>query len=328
MKCSHHSLSPVQLDSRILFIPGSYPPEPESSPKSTMSPPQLPPRNPNRDKRYNSVATSHEELITALHLVADSVAQQRQPAARSIIFHPIYWAVMLALLSYLYHTLYTTLSDYTTILLIWCGLLMASLTFIKYLVRGYLDAAEQTGRWTWLYGEASEPTTTHVAKKPRQKKNSRARTRNPGHRDIVLISWFRGKIIAVVILRVVRIDRRNAEPRTNASESSTPTTSASDSSPVSTPSALSRPVPGQSRRCKAYIRAWTVQQRYRGYGMGREILNFAIRLCYKNGFGDPVFADDHAHSVRILPRLFNWWIQDMEERARDCLEREILAIRG
>lgn len=293
-----------------------------------MSTPPLPPRNPAREKKHTSVVTSHEDLIAALHLVADSVAQQRQPAARTIVYHPVYWTLMLAILSYLHHTFYSTPLDYSTILLIWCGCLTASSTIIKYLVRGYLDAAEKTGRWTWLYGEEPDKKPDRGRKTGHQ--NDRRPTldhrRKHRHRDIVLVSWFRGNIIAVVVLRIERVDRRKID---TSPTSSTPAMgiSASESGSVSTASS-SATTPGQSKRWKAYIRAWTVQQKYRGHGIGREVLSFAVRFCHEKRYGDPVFANDHANSLRVLPWVFDSWMRGVEMRAGNCLQSEILASRG
>lgn len=70
----------------------------------------------------------------------------------------------------------------------------------------------------------------------------------------------------------------------------------------------------------AVIRAWTVRQRYRHKGVGTALLEEAITLCQNNGWGGPEFADDHANSKRLLPKLFHRGMDKREARARIYLE--------
>ncbi|RAL11835.1 uncharacterized protein BO97DRAFT_405879 [Aspergillus homomorphus CBS 101889] len=48
------------------------------------------------------------------------------------------------------------------------------------------------------------------------------------------------------------------------------------------------------------IRAWTVEQRYRGCGVGRGLLGTAVRACRARGWAGPVFARDHVHASCFL----------------------------
>ncbi|KAF4282800.1 hypothetical protein CNMCM8689_007811 [Aspergillus fumigatus] len=56
-------------------------------------------------------ATTKEDLIPGLRLIADSIAQQRQTAAHALIFHPFWLSAMAALIAIVYKALYTDSSD-------------------------------------------------------------------------------------------------------------------------------------------------------------------------------------------------------------------------
>jgi dynein heavy chain 1 len=78
--------------------------------------------------------------------------------------------------------------------------------------------------------------------------------------------------------------------------------------------------------CKAIIRAWTVKQSHRGAGIGAWMLKDAILLCLKYSWIGPEFANDHANSVRVLPRRLNGWLDRMENRAKRRLLRDIATL--
>ncbi|RHZ69236.1 hypothetical protein CDV55_100026, partial [Aspergillus turcosus] len=56
-------------------------------------------------------ATTKNNQIPALRLIADSVAQQRQTAARAIIFHPLWLSILAALIAVVYKALYSGPAD-------------------------------------------------------------------------------------------------------------------------------------------------------------------------------------------------------------------------
>lgn len=74
---------------------------------------------------------------------------------------------------------------------------------------------------------------------------------------------------------------------------------------------------------KPLIRAWTVKQIYRGNGVGRSLLRFAILHCRDNGWDDLEFADDHANCLRVLPGWVHGGLGEEEKGAREVLEREL-----
>ncbi|KAJ5594648.1 uncharacterized protein N7459_000856 [Penicillium hispanicum] len=340
-----------------------------SKPKTKKREPKALSSKPDQTQRYTSPAQTEAEHIAALRLIADSVAQQRQLAAKAILSDPLYWALMLYILQRLYKAIYLEPVDWIPILITWSGCQMVGMTVVKLLVRGYLDAAERTGSWVWLYGdewlfegdvhgkksgkkgkkkvtgnafaiakakaqakanatatadsssangdgasqktvkradndEGATPTTMTALETPPRRQSMATVDANAtklklAHRDRVLVSRFGNEVIGAVVLRVRRVPV---------------TTGSADSSDAIHGAGTKR------YRLKAFIRAWTVKQRYRGHGIGVEILEFAVRYARENGWGDPVFAHDHAHSLRILPRMFNNKMDWMDARARKKLE--------
>ncbi|KAJ5798469.1 uncharacterized protein N7503_007765 [Penicillium pulvis] len=97
-------------------------------------------------------ATTEQDLIASLHLIADSIAQQRQIAAKSILHSGFYWSILVIVFEYLYRVLWHTSADWIMILLLWICFAIATLSGIKMWTGGYLDEAERVGRWSWLFG--------------------------------------------------------------------------------------------------------------------------------------------------------------------------------
>ncbi|KAJ5261248.1 hypothetical protein N7478_011843 [Penicillium angulare] len=128
-------------------------------------------------------------------------------------------------------------------------------------------------------------------------------------RDTIFVTRFKGKIIATLVLRVVPVDM---DVVANLHRIGLTNTSAEfESVPVH-----------NTCRVKAVIRAWTVMQMYRGHGVGKEILQFAIEWARENGFGGPEFAVDHVNSLRIVLDFYYVDVEKMERRAKEMLIRE------
>ena len=81
---------------------------------------------------------------------------------------------------------------------------------------------------------------------------------------------------------------------------------------------------------KGVIRAWTTRLRYRGKGIGRDLLDGAIRIvkdrCGKDA--EVGFAQEHANSTMLLPAMFNGVFRRDEVRAAKALEKALEAIAG
>ena len=76
---------------------------------------------------------------------------------------------------------------------------------------------------------------------------------------------------------------------------------------------------------KGVVRAWTVRIRYRGGGVGTELLEEAVKVT-REKFGKEAeigFAAEHANSKMILPEIFNGGLRKRERRAAKALENVI-----
>lgn len=115
--------------------------------------------------------------------------------------------------------------------------------------------------------------------------------------DTIIVSKFGEEIIGALVLRSVK-----------------------DETPPSGSGKGKKKISGRSM---GVIRAWTVRLRFRGKGVGTELLEEAIKVCREKGIEDPVFAKEQANSGRILPKLFNGVFDRREQRAKEALERII-----
>lgn len=95
------------------------------------------------------LAQNDQEKAAALKLVADSIAQMRQAANRSLIFHPLNMAVMVAVLSFVANYMYTARHDWSIVGTTCVGLIMCFLAVYRFFTQDYLHSAE-TINWDWL----------------------------------------------------------------------------------------------------------------------------------------------------------------------------------
>jgi ribosomal protein S18 acetylase RimI-like enzyme len=111
------------------------------------------PANPTEDlpelKSYT--ATTREDKVEALKLVADSVAQQRQTASKALIFHPVNLSIYIALMAVVGSRLYKTPADIAIVATTLAGLTMACLMAVRYVTKDYILEAEKIG-WDLLDG--------------------------------------------------------------------------------------------------------------------------------------------------------------------------------
>ena len=139
-------------------------------------------------------ATTEDDKIEALKLIADSVAQQRQYANQAVLFHPITAAVAVALLGIVYQFLYKgSRSDWSLIGTTFAGTLMAALISVRRISGGYIDEAEAVGTWKWLDKGIDEADAA-------------------GTSDEVLLSRYDEIPIGALVLRGVR-DSVNSSPK-------------------------------------------------------------------------------------------------------------------
>lgn len=133
-------------------------------------------------------ATTKEDLIPGLRLIADSIAQQRQTAAHALIFHPFWLSAMAALIAIVYKALYTDSSDLPLIGTTSAGCVMAGLLVVRGLTGGYIEEAERVGKGEWLLPSRTNP-----------------KERGQGEEQEILVTKFGERIIGVVVLRGVPV---------------------------------------------------------------------------------------------------------------------------
>jgi len=78
---------------------------------------------------------------------------------------------------------------------------------------------------------------------------------------------------------------------------------------------------GRRRRGKAVIRGWTVKLKYRGKGVGESLLEEAVKVAGEKGADGILFDGDHANSKRVLPAIFNSYLDKQEARADKALKK-------
>ncbi|KKO98400.1 hypothetical protein THAR02_09491 [Trichoderma harzianum] len=223
---------------------------------------------------------TYDDKVAGLNLIADSIAQMKQRAAHSMVFHPLCMSVLFMAWVGIYRWSYVpSTKDPSMALLLSCGVTMTYLTAIRYFTDGYVKLAENL-RWSWLEGSGSIEG------------------------DLLIGARYGGALIGVLVLRL--------EPRFSSLTSG-----------GSKRRSRSRSV--SFRGGKGVIRAWTTRLRYRGKGIGRDLLDGATRIvkdrCGKDA--EVGFAQEHANSTMLLPAMFNGAFRRGEIRAAKALEKAL-----
>ncbi|KAL2217488.1 acetyltransferase, GNAT family [Thermoascus aurantiacus ATCC 26904] len=260
-------------------------------------------------------ALTDPDRIAALRLVADSVAQQRQIAARCVIFHPVSLALLALLLGLVWKFLYRDRSDLPLVGTTWAGCVMAGLVVVRAATGGYLEVAERTGTWVWLYGYGKK------ARGSGRGNGEGGRKKEDDEENVVLVTKFGEEVIGALVMRASTSTSTSTDSESlSSSKSKEP--SHLQKRPSRTPKTSPPPPPPQSSRPTptGLIRAWTVKQRYRRKGVGTALLEEAVALCRAKGWDGPVFDDNHANAARVLPRMFNARFERTERWARGVLE--------
>ncbi|KAF9881773.1 acetyltransferase [Colletotrichum karsti] len=225
------------------------------------------------------ILSSRDDKAAALHLIADSIAQQRQSASFALVTHPVPLAALLLALAAAYQFAYAPATgDLGTTLTLCSGIIMTYLLSIRYLTSGYIPLAESVS-WSFL-----RPSATSTS---------------PSEEDLVLGTRFGGEIIAALVLRL--------EPPV----------------PVAVSGATGRRRNKASfRGGKGLIRAWTTRLRFRGKGVGTDLLHEAVRITRERCGRDAEvgFAMEHANSQMVLPEFFNGVFRKRERWAAKTLD--------
>lgn len=229
-------------------------------------------------------ATTEDEKVEVLHLVADSVAQQRQYAVAAILSNPTSLVSVLFILGILYRRFFTSQSlGWPTVLTTCVGVMLAIFGVTRMLTKGYIQEAESIGTWDWL--EKDRDTTEVVGD------------------DDMFLARIDDQVVGALILRGIR----------DLSPTNTPTSNGQRKRRQNSKDKTA-PVIG-------LIRGWTVKDRHRCKGIGTELLEEAIKLCQQRGWQGPEIDLEHANCKRHLPAFFTGPLEKRELRARNLLER-------
>lgn len=111
-----------------------------------------------------NILTQDAEKIAALKLIADSIAQQRQFASSSIIFHPLTIALWIGLLGIVSQFLYKDRSDLGLLATTSAGVTMACLIAVRGATGKFLEFAEAL-KWSFLRNEETGEEDTVIGSK-------------------------------------------------------------------------------------------------------------------------------------------------------------------
>ncbi|KAL7932567.1 hypothetical protein V8C35DRAFT_307449 [Trichoderma chlorosporum] len=216
------------------------------------------------------VVTRDQEKQDALHLVADSIAQQRQTASAAVIFNPLCIAGLFAMCAGVYHQYQH--AGLGTLLTMLCGVVILYLSFVRFYTSGYITRAEEF-RWKdFITGPG-------------------------GKEDTVIAAVYGDDIIGTVVLRLEG-DEINKKNKGGLQ-----------------PSMVGRGI----------IRAWTTKMRYRGKGIGSDLLHYAVQTTSRT-FGSTAsveFAPDHPNSKHHIPDMFLRTFKKRQQRAEKALRQAL-----
>ncbi|KAK0742183.1 hypothetical protein B0T21DRAFT_409021 [Apiosordaria backusii] len=137
------------------------------------------------------VLTTKADKTSALKLIADSIAQQRQTASSHIIFHPLPLSSLIAVLAVTYHFFLSSSSsssssDLGTCLMTLSSIITTYLLTIRYLTSPFIRLAESIS-YPFLFSSFSSSSST-----------------NPEEEDLVIGCRYGNEIIGATVLHISR----------------------------------------------------------------------------------------------------------------------------
>lgn len=241
-------------------------------------------------------AENDDMRAEALHIIADSVAQQRNMASRALIFHPVVLALFVLSFGVCRQIFYKgDNSDYIKVLTTFTGVVMAILGAVRLTCGPYIFEAESVGTWSWLNkGRSAE-------------EEEQSGMKVLGDSDEILLTKFGDDYIGAVIFRGVQPVVTPGSPSGNK---------------------RSRRAQSPSKHTKMVIRAWSVRQKYRRKEVGSALLEDAIKVGKEKGWTiDGIeFAKDHANHKRVLPAMFNGALDKFDRIAHKTLVKKVQEI--
>jgi hypothetical protein len=256
------------------------------------------------------ILAAPEEKKQALDLVADSIAEQRQDVAWSLVFHPVSIVGLVASLAVVQHQ--------TRPLREVLGMALPILIVATFLATYLVIVRHLTAPYTRLAASMSFAFLSPDTDPIRPGSRSTSASMIPDHRsDLVLAARSDvGEIVSVVVLRL--------EPKQ-------PYTGIAGLSPGGPPAGPKKRSKGSSgnagplRGGKGVIRAWTTTRAWRQRSAGTDLLREAVRVtrerCGKDA--EVGFAREHANSHMVLPEMFNSAFRRRERCAALTLDRVV-----
>ncbi|PNY27658.1 Uncharacterized protein TCAP_02416 [Tolypocladium capitatum] len=265
--------------------PYEYSPQPYLVPSSPSPLAANPPLTPLDDIPPLSLDTlsTHDDKTEGLRLVADSVAQMRQRAARSLALHPLCLGVLAAAWGLVYRCVYLPepSGDAGRAILLACGVAVAYLFAVRYRADGYVALAEDIS-WAWL--KPDYPS---------------------GEQDIMLGARCGDVLVGALVLRL-EPKTRGARPghaprRKNRSRAAT--------------------LRGGNGVVRAWTTR--LENRGQGVGRDLLLaaVRKTKEQCGKDA--QVGFAREHANSAMLLPPVFNGAFRRDENRAAKALEEAV-----
>ena len=251
------------------------------------------------------VLTERADKVDALQLLADSVAQQRQTASRSLVFHPLNLAGLAAGVGIAYQ--FTPRHDLGVMLTVMSGVVMSYLAAIRYFSSPYIFAAEKLN-WEWLRPSSEDEKVEQEL-------------------DTIIGARYGDAMIGTLVLRLEGPKAPTKKTSLSATGSSTGSSTAAAS--------LKKPATRSSTAGSAnitsgghgYVRGWTTKLRYRRRGVGGDLLQEALRVtrerCGKDA--EISFAADHANHTLVFHDMYNGPFHKAERIAAKALEKTLAA---
>ncbi|KAJ2903598.1 hypothetical protein MKZ38_009651 [Zalerion maritima] len=237
-----------------------------------------------------SPASSPPTKAAALRLIAASISEDRASAAKRLARHPLCLSLLLAVLTTACRL--CPRRDTGTLLALFSGLAGAYLALARCLTAGY-EAASGGVAPSFL-----------------------VRDHATGEEDVVVAALWGADLVGSLVLRL--------EPAGQGPGSWSPNVSPPHSSGRGGNNRRHKPRGSigslkslQRRGGKGVIRAWTVQEGYRGRGVGTHLLSEAVKTVReKMGREAEVgFAREHANATRVLPEWLDGDVRRRETRA-------------
>ena len=198
--------------------------------------------------------STNAEKLAALRLIADSVAQQRQQAAKAILANPYVLAALVLVLAMEAYWL-----NAIALLTTGSGTIMTVLVGIRWLTSEYLAAAERIN-WDWLT-DTTPPVSSSTSNHSHTNSNGHKRGRSATIEEpIIMVAKWGEEIIGVLVMRVSKREKR------------------------------------------VFVRAWTVARRYRGKGVGKDLLQEGVKAVIgKAGVKGVEFDAEGARELSFFP---------------------------